>query len=198
MVAYENHARWAEAQYAAELRRREQQKADDFAAWRQRQSNERFWAEHGASLKRRIEVPPRPRKEPPVLVPGHAAFYPAEKSAKRPALRPSSHVRDRVERTIGFALTFVIWAFAALVAVPWLYASAFNRALVAFAVSFGLAVNLAALIVCGVELLLLCRVGRGLANWAALWITAVLVLPFVVLDAIFGPLLRLVVRKKSS
>ena len=90
------------------------------------------------------------------------------------------------------------WAFAALVAVPWLYASSFNRALVALAVSFGLAVNLAALIVCGVELLLLCRVGRGLANWAALWITAVLVLPFVVLDVIFGPLLRLLVRKKSS
>ena len=125
-------------------------------------------------------------------------FIRLRKSVKRPALRPSSHVRDLVERTIGFALTFVLWAFAALVAVPWLYASAFNRALVAFAVSFGLAVNLAALIVCGVELLLLCRVGRGLANWAALWITAVLVLPFVVLDVLFGPLLRLLVRKKSS
>ena len=145
-----------------------------------------------------MEPPPRPRKEPPPLVPGHAAFYPAEEKVKRPALRPSTHVRDRVERTIGFALTFVIWAFAALVAVPWLYASAFNRALVALAVSFGLAVNVAALIVCGVELLLLCRVGRGLANWAALWVTAVLVLPFVVLDAVFGPLLRLLVRRKSS
>jgi hypothetical protein len=184
--------------FTAELRAREQQRANDWAASRQRQRNEQHWAEHAASLKRRMEPPPRPRKEPPVLVPGHAAFYPAEEKVKRPTLRPSSHVRDLVERTIAFALTFVLWAFAALVAVPWLYASALNRTLVAFAVSFGLAVNVAVLIVCGVELLLLCRVGRGLANWAALWITAVLVLPFVMLDAIFGPLLRLLVRKKSS
>jgi len=184
--------------FTAELRAREQQKANEWAAWRQRQRDEQHWAEHAASLKRRIEVPPRPRKEPPGLVPGHAAFYPAEKKVKRPTLRPSSHARHLLERTIGFALTFFLWAFAALVAVPWLYASAFNRGLVALAVSFGLAVNLAALIVCGVELLLLCRVGRGLANWAALWLTALLVLPFVVLDAIFGPLLRLLVRKKSS
>ena len=182
----------------ADSRAREQQKAKDWAAWRQRQRDEQFWAESAASLKRRMEPPPRPRKDPPVLVPGHAAFYPTEEKVKRPTLRPSSHVRDLLERTIGFALTFVLWAFAALVAVPWLYASSFNRGLVALAVSFGLAVNLAALIVCGVELLLLCRVGRGLANWAALWITALLVLPFVVLDAIFGPLLRLLVRKKSS
>jgi len=184
--------------FTAELRAREQQKANDFAAWRQRQRDQQHWAEHAASLKRRMEPLPRPRKEPPILVPGHAAFYPPEEKVKRPTLRPSSRVRDRVEWTLAFALTFVLWAFAALVAVPWLYASAFNRGLVALAVSFGLAVNLAALIVCGVELLLLCRVGRGIANWAALWITAVLALPFVLLDAIFGPLLRLLVRKKSS
>jgi len=182
----------------ADTRAREQQKAKEWEASRQRQRDHQYWAEHAASLKRRMEVPPRPRKEPPVLVPGHAAFYPTEEKVKRPTLRPSSHVRDRVERTLAFALTFVLWAFAALVAVPWLYASAFNRGLVALAVSFGLAVNLAALIVCGVELLLLCRVGVRIADRTAVCITALLVLPFVVLDAIFGPLLRLLVRRKSS
>ncbi len=182
----------------ADTRAREQQRANDWAASRQRQRDQQHWAEHAASLKRSMEPPPRPRQKPPVLVPGHAAFYPTEEKVKRPALRPSSPARDLVERTIGFALTFVLWAFAALVALPWLYASALNRALVALAVSFGLAMNLAVVIVCGVELLLLCRVGRSIANWAALWITVVLVLPFVLLDVLFGPLLRLLVRKKLS
>jgi hypothetical protein len=176
----------------ADNRAREQQRANAWAASQQRQRNERAWAESAASLKRRMELPPRPRQEPPLLVPRHAAaFYPPVEKVSRPTLGPSSHVRDLLERTIGFVLTLVMWAFAAGVAMPWLYASAFNRALVAFAVSFGLAVNLAVLIVCGIELLLLCRVGRSVANWVAMCITAVAVLPFVLLDAIFGPFLRL-------
>jgi hypothetical protein len=183
----------------ADSRARAQQRANDWAASRQRQRDQQAWAEHAASLKRRMELPPRPRQKPPVLVPSRAVpFYPPEESVKRPTLRPSSHARYLVERTLAFVLTLVMWAFAALVAVPWLYASAFNRALVAVAVSFGLAVNLAVLIVCGVELLLLCRAGRSIAERTAMCITAGLVLPFVVLDAIFGPLLRLVFRRKSS
>lgn len=185
--------------YTAELRAREQQRANDLAASRQRQRSERAWAESAASLKRRMVPPPRPRKEPPLLVPRHAAaFYPPEENAKRPTLRRSSDARDLLERTLAFVLTFVLWASAALVAVPWLYASALNGTLVAFAVSFGLGVNLAVLLVSGVELLLLCRVGSSIANRTAMCMTAVLVLPFVMLDAIFAPLLRLLVGKKSS
>ena len=77
---------------------------------------------------------------------------------------------------------------------PWLYASAFDRALIGLGVGFGLSVNLAVWIICGIEFLVLCRVGNWIATRTAACMAWVLVLPVAMLEAGFGALFR----KRSS
>ena len=95
---------------------------------------------------------------------------------------------------LGFAFTGTMWAFAAMVVMPWLYASAFNRALIGLGTGFGLSVNLAVWIICGIEFLMLCRVAKWIASGTAACMAAVLVLPVAMLEAGFDALFR----KKSS
>ena len=62
-------------------------------------------------------------------------------SGKEPARCFSTSVEDFLARMLGFAFTGTMWAFAGVVIMPWLYASAFNRALISLGVGFGLSVN---------------------------------------------------------
>jgi hypothetical protein len=87
-----------------------------------------------------------------------------------------------------------MWAYAAIAVMPWLYASAFNRALITLGVGFGLSVNLVAWVSCGIQLLVLRRVARWIAAGTAACMAAVFVLPIAMLEAGFGALFR----KKSS
>ena len=57
-----------------------------------------------------------------------------------------------------------MWAYIAIVVMPLLYASAFNRALISLGVGFGLSVNLVVWVTCGIEFLVLCRVGKWIAE----------------------------------
>jgi hypothetical protein len=196
MVAYQNQARWAEAQYIADRRQREQQRTRDSEASRQRQREQNFWAEHAAYVKR-VTTPPKISKpEPRILVPSHAAtvFVPdaSEKDAggKEPARCFSASVEDFFARMLGFAITGTMWAYAAIVVVPWLYASAFNHALVDLGVAFGLSVNLAVWIICGIEFLVLCRVAKWIATRTAACMAWLLVLPVAFLEAGFDALFR--------
>jgi len=200
MVAYENQARWAEAQYAADLRRREMQKARDWEAFRQTQREQNLVAERAAYVKRMTTLPKASKPESHVLVPSHAAtvFVPDESrqdaSGEKAGRCFSASVEDFLARVLGFGLTLVMWAFAAMVAMPWLYASAFNRALINLGVGFGLSVNLVVWIICGIELLVLCRVAKWIATRTAACMAWVLVLPVAMLEAGF----RALVGTKSS
>jgi hypothetical protein len=200
MLVYQNQARWAEAQYIADRRQREMQRTRDWEASRQRQREQNLWAERAAYVKR-VTTPPKASKpEPRILVPGHAAavFVPDESqqdaSGKEPARCFSTSVEGFLARILGYAITAIIWAFAAMVVMPWLYASAFNRALMGLGVGFGLSVDLAVWIICGIEFLVLCRAGNWIATRTAACLAWVLVLPVAMLEAGFGALFR----KKSS
>ena len=153
----------------ADNRARAQQKIHDFETFRQRQREQKFWAERAAYVKR-VTTPPKTSKpEPRVLVPGHAAtvFVPDESqqdaSSKEPARCFSASVEDFLARILGYAITGTMWAYVAIVVMPWLYASAFNRALIGLGVGFGLSVNLVVWVICGIEFLVLCRVGKWIA-----------------------------------
>jgi hypothetical protein len=113
---------------------------------------------------------------------------------KEPARCFSASVEDFLARMLGFAITGTMWAYAAIVVMPWFYASAFNRALIGVGVGFGLSVNLVVWVTCGIELLVLCRVGKGIAMRTAACMAWLLVFPVVMLEAGFDAL----VRKKSS
>jgi hypothetical protein len=200
MATYQNQARRAEAQYIADNRAREEQKRRDFETSRQRQREQKFWAEHAAYVKR-VTTPPKISKpQPLVLVPSRAAtiFVPDESqqdaSSKEPARCFSASAEDFLARMLGFAFTGTMWAFAAVVVMPWLYASAFNRALIGLGIEFGLSANLVVWVTCGIELLVLCRLGKRIAVGTAVCMAAVLVLPVAMLEAGFGALFR----KKSS
>jgi hypothetical protein len=200
MLGYENQARWAEAQYIADRRQREMQKTRDWEASRQRQREQNLLAERAAYVKRVTTPPKISKSEPRLLVPGRAAtvFEPDDSqqdaSSKEPARCISASVEDFLARMLGFALTGTMWVFAAMVVMPWLYASAFNRALIGLGVGFGLSVNLAVFIICGIEFLVLCCLGKWIAAGTAVCMAAVLVLPVAMLEAGFGALFR----KKSS
>jgi hypothetical protein len=184
----------------ADSRARAQQRANDWEASRQRQRAQNLWAERAAYVKRVTTPLKMSTPEPPILVPSHAAtvFVPDESqqdaSSKEPARCFSASVEDFLARTVGYALTGAMWVYAAIVVMPWLYASAFNRALVALGVGFGLPVNLTVWIICGIELLVLCRVGKWIATRTASCMAWVLVFPVVMLEAGIDAL----VRKKSS
>ncbi len=64
-------------------------------------------------------------------------------------------------------------------------ASAFNRGLISLGVGFGLSVNLVVWVTCGIELLVLCRVGKWIATRTAACMAWVLVLPVAILEAGF-------------
>jgi hypothetical protein len=184
----------------ADRRAREQQKTRDWEASQQRQREQKFWAERAAYVKR-VTTPLKTLKpEPLVPVPGHAAtvFVPDESeqdaSSKEPARCFSASVEDFLARIVGYALTGAMWAYAAIVVMPWLYASAFNRALISLGVGFGLSVNLVVWVTCGIELLVLCRVGKWIATRTAACMAWVLIIPVAFLEAGFDAL----VRKKSS
>jgi hypothetical protein len=200
MLGYENHARFAEAQYIAERRQREAQRTRDWEASRQRQHEEKLCAERAAYVKR-VTTPPKVLKpEPRAFVPGHTAtvFVPDESqrdaNGKKPARCFSASVEDFLARILGYAITGTMWAYIAIVLMPLLYASAFNRALITLGVGFGLSVNLAVWVTCGIELLVLCRVGKWIATRTASCMAWVLVLPVAFLEAGFDALFR----KKSS
>jgi hypothetical protein len=200
MVAYQNQARWAEAQYAADLRQRDMQKTRDWEASRQRQREQNLWAEHAAYVKRVTTLPKALKPEPLVPLPGRAltVFVPDENqqdaSSKEPSGCFSTSVEDFLARILGHAFTAIMWAFAAMVVMPWLYASAFNRALIGLGVGFGLSVNLVVWVTCGIEFLVLCRVGKWIAARTAGCMAWLLVLPVAFLEAGFDAL----VGKKSS
>jgi hypothetical protein len=83
-----------------------------------------------------------------------------------------------------------MWAYIAIVVMPLLYASAFNRALVTLGVGFGLSVDLVVWVTCGVEFLVLCRVGKWIAAITASCMAWFLVLPVAFLEAGFDALFR--------
>ena len=196
MLGYQNQARWAEAQYIADLRQREMQKTRDWEASRQRQREQKFWAEHAAYVKRVTTPPKMSKPEPRILVPGRAAtvFVPDESqqdaSREDPARCFSASVEDFLARILGYAFTAMMWAYAGMVTMPWLYASAFNRALIGLGVGFGLSVNLVVWVTCGIELLVLCRVGKWIAAGTAACMAWLLVLPVAFLEAGFDALFR--------
>ena len=183
----------------ADNRAREQQKIHDFETFRQRQREQKFWDERAAYVKRVTTPPKMSKPEPRILVPGRAPVFVPDESqqdagGKEPARCFSASVEDFLVRMLGFAFTGSMWAYAAMVVMPWLYASAFNHALIGLGIGFGLSVNLAVWIICGIEFLVLCRVGKGIASGTAACMAAVLVLPVAMLEGGFDALFR----KKSS
>jgi hypothetical protein len=183
----------------ADNRAREQQRTRDWEASRQRQREQKFWDEHAAYVKRVTTPPKMSKPEPPILVLGRAPVFVPDESqqdatSKDPARCFSASVEDFLARILGYAFTAMMWAYAGMVTMPWLYASAFNRALIGLGVGFGLSVNLAVWIICGIEFLVLCRVGKWIASGTATCMAAVLVLPVAMLEAGFDALFR----KKSS
>jgi hypothetical protein len=184
----------------AENRAREQQRRDNRVATEQRQRQERFWAESAASLKRRMEPPPRPRQEPPLPVPprgpaflaGEVAAYADTGRKSRPSLCIEGKTLDFMGLWIWRAVTFVLCAYAALVFMPALYASELNRSLVAFGVSHGVPASVALVAACVVEFLILCWLARLVAKFVAMAVTVATERVFEMLDFVFGPVLRLV------
>jgi hypothetical protein len=196
MLGYENQARWAEAQYIADRRQREMQKTRDFETFRQSQRQEKFWAEHADYVKR-VTTPPKISKpEPRVPVPNQpiTAFVSDESqedaSSKEPARCFTASVEEFLARLLGYPVTGAMWAYVAIVVMPLLYASAFNRALITLGVEFGLSVNLVVWVTCGIEPLVLCRVGRWIATITASCMAWLLVLPVAFLEAGFDALFR--------
>jgi hypothetical protein len=199
MAVYQNQARWAEAQYVADLRQREMQRTRDWEASRQRARVQKLWAEQAAYVKRVTTLPKASKPEPRIVGPGRAAvFVPDDSqqdaSSKKPSRCFSTSAGDFLMRMLGFAFTGTMWAFAATVVMPWLYASAFNRALIGLGAGFGLSVNLAVLVTCGIEFLLLCCVGKWIAARTAVCMAWVLILPIVMVEVVADALFR----KKSS
>ena len=192
--------------FTAELRAREQQKANDFAAWRQRQRDQQHWAEHAASLKRRMEVTPRPRQEPLIPVPTRGFAFPAGDVAvsagparkSRPSLCLDYKTLDFMERWIWRAVAFVLCVYAALVFMPPLYASDLNRDLVAFGMSHGVPALAALIAACIAEFILLCWLASLAAEIVAIVITGVVDRVFDMLDFVFGPVLRLVAWMRAA
>ena len=183
----------------ADNRARAQQKIHDFETFRQRQREQKFWDEHAAYVKRVTTPPKMSKPEPPILVPGRAPVFVPDESeqdagGKETARCFSASVEDFLARMLGFAFTGTMWVFAAMVVMRWLYASAFNRALIGLGVGFGLSVNLAVWIICGIEFLVLCRVGKWISSGTAACMAAVLVLPLAMLEGGFDALFR----KKST
>ena len=186
----------------ADSRAREQQQANDFAAWRQRQRNEQFWAEWGESLKRRMEPPPRPRTQPPVLVPvptrgfavpaGDVAVSAGPARKRGPGLCLEEKTLDFMGLWIWRAIAFVLCAYAAVVVMPALYASEMNRGFVALGVSHGVPAVVALIAVCVAEFLFLCWLARRVGEIVSMVITRVVEWVFDMLDFVFGPVLRLV------
>jgi hypothetical protein len=76
----ENHFRREQEKILADNRARAQQHANDCTASRRRYRDEHAAAEFATRIERITTPPPRPRKEPPLLIPGHAAmvFVPDE------------------------------------------------------------------------------------------------------------------------
>jgi hypothetical protein len=191
----ELHFRREQEKILADRRATEQQKTRDFERLRQTQREQKFWAEREAYTKR-VTMPPKALKpEPHVHVSRQAmVFEPDESqqdaSSKEPARCFSASVEDFLARIVGYALTGAMWAYAALVVMPWLYASAFNRALVGFGVGFGLSVNLTVWIICGIEFLVLCRVAKSIATRTASCMAWLLVFPVAFLEAGFDALFR--------
>ena len=180
----------------ADNRARAQQKIHDFETFRQRQREQKFWDERAAYVKR-VTTPPKASKpEPRVFVPGRAAtvFVPDESqqdaSSKEPARCFTASVEDFLARILGYAITGAMWAYIAIVVMPLLYASAFNRALISLGVGFGLSVNLVVWVTCGIEFLVLCRVGKWIAARTASCMAWLLVLPVAFLEAGFDALFR--------
>jgi hypothetical protein len=200
MVAYQNQFRRAEDQYIADRRQREAQRTRDFETFRQTQRDQKLWAESAAYVKRVTTLPKASKPEPHILVPGHAAtiFVPDESqqdaSSKEPKRCFSASVEDFLARILGYAITGTMWAYIAVVVMPLLYASAFNRALISLGVGFGLSVNLVVWVTCGIEILVLCRVAKSTTTRTASCMAWLLVFPVVVLEAGFDALFR----KKSS
>ena len=200
MVAYQNQFRQAEDRIIAENRAREQQKIHDFETFRQRQREQKFWDErtaYGSESRPRRRHRRRNRAfsfqvAPPLI------FVPDESqedaSREEPARCFSASVEDFLARILGYALTGTMWVYAALVVMPWLYASAFDRALVGLGVGFGLSVNLVVWVTCGIEFLVLCRVGKWIAKRIAACMAGLMVLPLAILEAGFDALFR---RKTS-
>jgi hypothetical protein len=183
----------------ADNRAREQQRTRDFETSRQRQREQKFWAEHAAYVKRVTTPPKMSKPEPPILVPGRVPVFVPDESeqdagGEETARCFSASVEDFLARILGYAVTGTMWVFAAMVVMPWLYASAFNRALIGLGLGFGLSVNLVVWVTCGIELLVLCRVAKWIAAGTATCMAAVLVLPVAMLEAGFDALFR----KKSS
>jgi len=195
----ELHVYW-ERKILADTRAREQQRANDWAASQQRQRNERFWAEHAASLKRRIEVPPRPRQEPLIPVPtrgfavpvGDVAVSAGPARKRRPSLCLDYKTLDFMGLWIWRTVAFVLGAYAAIVFMPALYASEMNRGFVAFGVSHGVPAVVALIAACVAEFLVLCWLARLVGEIVAMVITGVVEWVFDMLDFVFGPVLRLV------
>jgi hypothetical protein len=196
----ELHFRREQEKILADSRARAQQTANDWTASRQRYRDQNAAAEFADRIQRITTPPPRPRKESPLLISGHAAtvFVPDESqqdvSSNEEARCFSASIADFLARILGYALTGAMWGYAAIVVMPWLYASAFNRTLVGLAVGLGLSVNLAVWIICGIEFLVLCRVAKSIATGTASCMAWFLVLPVVGLEAGFDA----VFRKKSS
>jgi hypothetical protein len=196
MVAYQNQFRRAEDQYIAERQQRAMQKTRDFETFRQTQREQKFWDERAAYVKR-VTTPSKASKpEPRAFVPGHAAtvFVPDESQqdagGKEPRRCFTASVEDFLARILGYAITGAMWAYAAIVVMPWLYASAFNRALISLGAGFGLSVNLVVWVTCGIEFLVLCRVGKWIARITASCMAWLLVLPVAFLEAGFDALFR--------
>jgi hypothetical protein len=199
MVAYQNQFRRAEDQFIAENRARAQQKIHDFETFRQRQREQKFWAERKEYAERVTTSPKVSKPEPHVLVPRQAmVFVPDESqqdaSSKETARCFSASVEDFLARILGYGITGTMWAYIAIVVMPLLYASAFNRALITLGVGFGLSVNLVVWVTCGIEFLVLCRVGKWIATITAACMAWFMVLPVAFLEAGFDALFR---RKTS-
>jgi hypothetical protein len=199
MATYQNQFRQAEDRFIAENRARAQQKIHDFETFRQQQRQEKFWAERAAYVKRATTPPKILKPEPRVPVPSQAAvFVPDESeesaSSKTPARCFTARAEDFLARLLKYPAMGFIWACIAIFVMPVFSASAFNHALITLGVGVGLSVNLAVWVACGVEFLVLCRVGSWVAKITAACMAWFMVLPLAFLEAGFDALFR----KRSS
>ena len=198
MVPYQNQFRQAEAQYIADLRQREAQKISDFENFRQNQREQKFWDERADYVKRVTTPPKALRPEPHVHVSRQATVFtpddsqPEAKRKSRPSLCLSHGALEFMERWIGWSVTFVLWAYVVLVAVPAICTPEQNRGFVEFGVSHGVPANVALVVVYVVEFLFLCWIARLAAEAVAMAVTGVTDWVFDMLDFVFGPVLRLV------
>jgi hypothetical protein len=196
MVANQNQFRQAEDRFIAENRARAQQKIHNFETFRQTQRDQKFWAERKAYAERVTTLPKALKPEPRVPVSSHAAaaFVPDESqedaSSKSPARCFTASVEDFLARVLRYPVMGALWAYIAIAVMPLLYASAFNRALISLGVGFGLSVNLVVWVTCGIEFLVLCRVGKWIAKITASCMAWLLVFPLAFLEAGFDALFR--------